>query len=135
MARVAQTGNFMTQIGNRSSDGYLGVIKKRLNLMKQPLSILAIGADNTFESDICTIVIFRTSLNFTGSLAPKTTLSGTKPLNTVRLMRDRWWSNCARFIRKADNTQTRLRPALMVKTDLVDTIGAGHGYQGLVKCF
>ena len=27
--------------------------------------------------------------------------SGTKTSNTVRLMRDRWWSNCARFIKKA----------------------------------
>ncbi len=32
-------------------------------------------------------------------------------------------------VTKAANTQTRLRPAQRVKTDLVDTIGAGHGHQ------
>ena len=32
-------------------------------------------------------------------------------------------------VTEAVNKQTRLRPALMVKTDLVDNVGAGHGYQ------
>ena len=36
---------------------------------------------------------------------------------------------------KAIISRQRLRPALKVKTDLVDTIGAGHGYQGFGEMF
>jgi len=97
--------------------------------MGQPFNVVASGMRPLIQRGTLTKRSSSHIGDFTATshhLATSSTHLGSFP---VRLMLDRWWSNCARFIKKTANKQTRLRPALMVKTDLVDTIGAWHGYQ------
>jgi len=99
--------------------------------MANRLSIRGNGVTSTFESDITTIESIQ-------PFAAKYRFNQYQTqgfCDIVRLMHDRWWFNCARFIKNIVNIWLRLRPTQMAKTVYVGTIGALTQHPGLVKSF